>query len=66
MQLQKFGKFGLLNASIVLPILTKEIDLHVDSAASQANKNEKGKQVSDSLKKRLRDIISDSQRLGYI
>lgn len=66
MQLQQFGKFGLLNASIVLPILTKEIDLHVDSNATQSNKNDNGSQVSDSLRKRLRDIVSDSQRLGYI
>lgn len=66
MQLQKFGKFGLLNASIVLPILTKEIDLHADVQATEGNNNQNGNQVSDSLKKRIRDIISDSQRLGYI
>lgn len=62
MQLQKFGKFGLLNASVVLPIFNKEVDLN----GTQNSENENGTQMSDSLKKRLRDIVSDCQRLGYI
>lgn len=62
MQLQKFGKFGLLMASIALPLITQEMDFNPDSKG----KNEKSKQWSDSLKTRLRDVISDCQRLGYI
>lgn len=65
-ELQKFGKFGLLNASIALPIILQEFDFNTDSKASQSDKNQNGTQISDSFKKRFRDIVSDSHRLGYI
>lgn len=66
LQLQKFGKFGLLNASFVLPIVTREVDFNTDSETTEDNKNQKPTQMSDSFKKRFRDIVSDSYRLGYI
>lgn len=53
-------------ASIALPVMTQEIDFNPDSKATQGNENKKSKQLSDSLKTRFRDIISDCQRLGYI
>ena len=65
-QLQKFGKFGVLNASFALPVIMQEIDFNTGSKPSQSNKNQNDKQMSDSFKKRLRDIVSDSHELGYI
>lgn len=53
-------------ASIALPVMTKEIDFNPDPKATQSNENKKGPQMSDALKKRFRDSISDCQRLGYI
>lgn len=58
-QLQKFGKYALVHASFVLPILMAEVDTDVENYNSSPD-------LSDTLKQRLRDIASDVYRLGYI
>lgn len=58
-QLQKFGKFALIQTSFLLPILTAEVDL-------QSNNNYTSTILSDGLKKRLRDIAYDIYKLDYI
>lgn len=56
-QLQKFGKFGVLNATFLLPVHMREIDLEDPTG---------GTELSMTLKKRFRDIAADSYKLGYI
>lgn len=56
-QLQKFGKFGVLNATFLLPVHMREIDLEDPTG---------GAELSTALKQRFRDIAADSYRLGYI
>lgn len=46
-QLQKFGKFGMLNATFLLPVHMREIDLEDPTG---------GAELSTALKKRFRDI----------
>lgn len=63
-QLRKFGKFGLVSASLVLPILYHEKNM----PGSKADDENSGKvtELSDGLSSRLRDIVADMYRLGYI
>lgn len=75
-QLQKFGRFGLFNATFILPVITKEIEMelvqNIDVSKEMKNEHEheqqqqKVQKVSDTFKKRFRDIARDMQRLGYI
>lgn len=74
-QLQKFGRFGLFNATFILPVITKEIemDLSANIDVSKPNEDEHEHQpqpqqpkISATFKKRFRDIARDMQRLGYI
>lgn len=73
-QLQKFGKFGMLSATFILPVITKEVqfELGENIDASKDIENEHGheqrvqQKISDTFKKRFRDIAADSLRLGYI
>lgn len=78
-QLQKFGKFGLFNATFILPVITKEIEMelrqNIDVSKQMENEYENEHEqeqpqqvhkVSDTFKKRFRDIARDMQRLGYI
>lgn len=70
-QLRKFGKFGLFNATFILPVITKEIEIElnqdVDVSKQMNNEHEQQQQkLSDKFKKRFRDIARDMQRLGYI
>lgn len=84
-QLRKFGKFGLLNATFILPVITKEVDMQLRENFKPRAENLKdeievklesdsedeldfdiGRNISDSYKKRFRDIVSDMYRLGYI
>lgn len=46
-QLQRFGKFGVLNATFLLPVHMREIDLEDPNG---------GMELSNELKKRIRDI----------
>lgn len=68
-QLKKFGKFGLLSASILLPILLSENGININEMAEDM---EKGKTkagdnyISDIAKRRLREVVIDMTRLGYI
>lgn len=84
-QLRKFGKFGLLNATFILPVISKEVDMHLrenykappsklkdeievklESDSEEEIDLEIARNLSDSYKKRFRDIVSDMYRLGYI
>lgn len=71
---QKFAKYGLILAAIVLPIITAErgiaIDLdqiandnltHVDMFDTFISENSRSK-----FNKRMRDVVVDMIRLGYI
>lgn len=58
-QLQKFGKYALVQVSFVLPILMAEIDIDLEN-------NNSSPDLTDTFNKRLRDIASDLYRLGYI
>ncbi|XP_055307283.1 uncharacterized protein LOC129571502 isoform X2 [Sitodiplosis mosellana] len=58
-QLQKFGKYALIQASFLLPVLMAEVDIDVEN-------NNSSPDLSDIFKTRLRDIASDVYRLGYI
>lgn len=57
-QLLKFGRYGILNATFILPMQMGEISI-------DGNPNGIG-ELSDAFKKRFRDIAADSYRLGYI
>lgn len=59
-QLKKFGKYALIHASFALPILMTEVDTDVENIIEPPSS------LSDTIKKRLRDIASDIYRLGYI
>lgn len=73
-QLLKFGKFGLFNATFILPVITKEIEMELSPNVDVSKQNEdeheqqqpQAHKVSDAFKKRFRDIARDMQRLGYI
>ncbi|XP_031625580.1 uncharacterized protein LOC116342201 [Contarinia nasturtii] len=58
-QLQKFGKFALIQTSFLLPILMAEADL-------QSDNNNGSTELSDDTKNVLRDIALDIYKLGYI
>lgn len=69
---RKFGKFGLISSTVLLPIITADrgngIDL--DEAADKRNVNIFEGFFSDSSRerfnKRLRDVIVDMVRLEYV
>lgn len=63
-QLQKCGKFGLLCAAYLLPIVLHEIDMAVEGVPEKEAGSEEI-ELSDGYKKRFRDVISDCYRLGY-
>lgn len=63
-QLQKFGKYGLANASLVLPIIMAEADF--DESIVTKNHVNNGPAWSKSFTKRIRDIVADMYQLGYI
>lgn len=72
-QLQKCGKFALASASFLLPIMMAEADLPMsnDPSSNDGNQtlNENNTQksgLSKALNKRMRDIVADMHRLGYI
>lgn len=72
-QLRKFGKFGLAIASMLVPLLmsganadTLADDLNGSPNNSPNNSSNTESGLSDVIKKRLRDIVSDMYRLGYI
>lgn len=56
-QLKKYGKYGVLNATFLLPMQMAEMTADGSNGVGQ---------LSDAFKKRFRDIASDSYRLGYI
>lgn len=71
---RKFGKFGLLLATVILPLLSAEkgSGLNLDGMADDSSSD--GTQIfsaylsksRDNYSKRLRDVVIDMIRLEYI
>lgn len=76
--LRKVGKFGLIFATLLLPILTSDVgnSVDLDKAAEQNDTEQKDKKTISSqfvtdesrirFDKRLKDIVVDMERLNYI
>lgn len=73
---RKFAKYGLILATIVLPIITTErgIAIDLDEIANDLE-NSKNADIFDTFisensrnkfNKRMRDVVVDMVRLGYI
>lgn len=74
---RKFGKYGLLMATLLLPIILADKGQGVDlDEATNNSEHYKDTEISDpffitessrsKFKKRLRDVVVDMVRLGYI
>lgn len=73
--LEKFGKFGLLMSAMLLPMITNESGNGMD-LDELSNQVEKGVEIDKNIfftdnsqklfHKRMRDVIVDMARLGYI
>lgn len=73
--LQKCAKYGFILATVILPILTTEkeftLDFDVLGECAENGTLEPGNMLISErslkkLNKRLRDIVADMMRLGYI
>lgn len=74
-QFKKFGKFGLVNASLLLPMLTAE-EGNIPDLDELAENMSDGKEMKEdvfiseksrgSFIERLKGVITDMVRLGYI
>lgn len=73
--LQKFAKYGLILATVILPVITSESEyrLDIDDIAKRVENGtiEKDNQLITeksltNLNQRLRDIVYDMVRLKYI
>lgn len=72
--LQKFGKFGLVLSTVLLPMITSEIGsaLDLDRMGDDSNgdgtdsNNFISERSRNKLNERLRDVIIDMIRLNYI
>lgn len=75
----KFGKFGLVLAALLLPMITKDKGrgLNLEQLADNMEKNQQNNiernknssvppNPSDKFKKRMRDVILDMEQFGYI
>lgn len=65
-QLKKFGKFGLISASILLPILLSQNCIHINEMADEIKKSDSETYTADTAKRRLLEVVVDMIRLGYI
>lgn len=73
-QLRKFGKFGIVMALMLLPILTSEAGSSpdLDHVAEKGRNGESTEHMFSPeetighFNKRMRDVIIDMDRLGYI
>lgn len=72
--LQKFAKFGLILASLVLPIFTNDVETLVKLEETR-NATEFGEETENILftseqcaefNKRIRDVVIDMARLQYL
>lgn len=72
---RKFAKFGLILSSVLLPMLTasneNDVDLDVLAEDAKNGKNlDKNHFITDNSRskftKRMRDVVADMVRLGYI
>lgn len=68
-QLRQFGKYGLIMFTLLLPMLTSEVenipDIETMAESLQHNSNAVFTPDSTVFKKRLRDVVVDMDRLGY-
>lgn len=74
-QFKKFGKFGMIMASMLLPMMTSQdgIAADLDEFAEQLKDGQKldentyiSERTRHILDKRLRDVVIDMARLEYI
>lgn len=65
-QLQKFGKFGLIFASFFLPMFAAKMDVEAMTENINDENMTNAPKLSDECKMRIRDIVADMYRLGYI
>lgn len=72
---RKFGKFGLLMAAMLLPMITNESGnvMDLDEIAAQVENGVEfdenifiNENTRDKYQKRMRDVIIDMSRLQYI
>lgn len=74
--LHRFGRYGLIMASMLLPIITKEAANEQETMKNPIVDNEHSKRNNldihiseksrDKFEKRLRDVVVDMIRLDYI
>lgn len=74
--LRKFAKYGLILATVLLPVITSEIEFGLDfdefakGIEDGTLKTDKDEFVTErslmNLNKRLRDVIADMVHLNYI
>lgn len=72
-QLKRFGKFGFVTATLLLPMITMEAEKCPDlDEMVETFKNSDPADVSpfepnaEAFNKRMRDVIVDMDRLGYM
>lgn len=74
-QLKLFGKYGVLKASHMLPMITMKLEetVDMDSAAEHGDESEtvwdfmfKNLKTGKSYETRMRGVIVDSSRFGYL
>lgn len=73
---QKFGRLGLIYAATALPLITsekeKEKEINMDEWSSQCSEgnafafNSLPSEESQIMYQRMRDVVIDMSRLGYI
>lgn len=69
---RKFGKFGLVLSTVLLPMITSEVGsgLDLDGIGNQSDSADSNGFISQKsqvkLMERLRDVIIDMARLEYI
>lgn len=65
-QLKKFGRFGLLMAVTIVPLLTIEDSIATKNPETDDGVDETDARIVSSYNMRMGDIIRDTIRLGYL
>lgn len=68
-QLRKFGKYGLVSASILVPLFTSGdgAEQFTENLQNSEDDNDNAApELPVACKQRLRDIVADMYNLGYI
>lgn len=65
-QLRTCGKFALVMASFLIPIMMSEADIPIAGDPALNENKAQAPDLSKALKERMRDVVADMYRLGYI